>query len=92
MLIALRNAIAEADGKSLDVDGLARQLDTDRDVVLAALRHGLERGWLTGMELGALPAGCGTSRCACALSSSRCRRCPLASGMGAPTDAQTGGW
>ena len=78
MLIALRNAIAEADGKSLDVDGLAHRLDTDRDVVLAALRHGLERRWLTDLEIGELPAGCGTAGCAALLPRPACRRCPLA--------------
>lgn len=81
MLLALRNAIVEADGRSLDVAELARRLDTDRGVVLAALRHGLERGWLTGLELSALPSGCETSRCVSALARSSCRRCPFAGGV-----------
>ena len=84
MLLALRNAIVEADGRSLDVAELARRLDTDRGVVLAALRHGRERGWLTDFELGVLPAGCGTTGCSPSSSRSACRRCPLAGGVQRP--------
>jgi hypothetical protein len=78
--MALRDAIAEAGGANLDLDGLAHRLDTEREVVLAALRHGLERGWLTGVELAGLSAGCGATGCTPTPSRPACRRCPLAGG------------
>jgi hypothetical protein len=78
VLLALREAIAAADGASLDLDALARRLDTDREVVRSALAHAIDRGWLVGAALGALPAGCGTSGCRPDASRPACRRCPLA--------------
>lgn len=79
MLLALRDAIIEADGASLDLDDLARRFDADRAVVHAALVHAIDRGWLPGVELAALPAGCGTAGCTPEPTQSACRRCPLAS-------------
>ena len=77
MLLALRTAIAEAGGASLDLDDLARRLGTDRAVVLAAVRHGQQRGFLPDVEVASLPVGCGTSGCTPMPSRPACRRCPL---------------
>ena len=78
MLLALREAVAAADGASLDLDGLARLVDADPGVVRAALVHAVERGWLTGVEVASLPVGCGTAGCRPEPSRAACRRCPLA--------------
>lgn len=78
MLLALRDAVAEADGASLDLDGLARRLGADRDAVHAALVHAIDRGWLTGVEVAALPVGCGSTGCTPEPTRAICRRCPLA--------------
>ncbi len=78
MLLALRAAVAEADGASLDLDGLARRVGADRAVVHAALVHAVARGWLTDIEVASLPAGCGTSGCTPEPTRAACRRCPLA--------------
>jgi hypothetical protein len=78
VLLALREAITAADGASLDLDALARQLDTDREVVRTTLAHAIDRGWLPGIVLGALPTGCGTSGCRPDVTRPACRRCPLA--------------
>ncbi len=78
MLLALREAIETAEGASLDLDVLARQLETDRAAVRAAVEHGIAQGWLQGVEFSALPAACGSSGCAPEPTSAACRRCPLA--------------
>ncbi|TVR23487.1 MAG: hypothetical protein EA387_06980 [Nitriliruptor sp.] len=78
MLLALREAVAEAEGASLDLGALARRVDADREVVHAALLHAVERGWLTGVEVACLPVGCGTSGCTPEPARAACRRCPLA--------------
>lgn len=78
MLLALRAAIAETDGTAVDVDALSRRVGADREVVLAALRHGRDRGWLPDVEVVSLPAGCGTTGCRPVASRPACRRCPLA--------------
>jgi hypothetical protein len=78
MLLALREAVAEANGASVDLDRLARRVDADPSVVHAALVHAVERGWLTGIEVASLPAGCGTSGCTPEPTRAACRRCPLA--------------
>ncbi len=78
MLLALREAVAAAEGGGLDLDVLARQLDADRGAVRAAIDHGIARGWLTDVEVAALPSGCGTAGCAPAPTNPSCRRCPLA--------------
>jgi hypothetical protein len=77
MLLALRDAIAAADGASLDLDALARRFDTDRDVVRSALIHAIDRGWLAGTTLAGPPAGCGSGGCRPVASRPACRRCPL---------------
>lgn len=78
MLLALRDAIAEAEGASLDLDALARELDTDPAAVRAALVHAIECGWLPGVELASLPAGCGSTGCLPDPARTACQRCPLA--------------
>ena len=78
MLLALRTAIDQADGMSLDLDELARRLGADRAAVRSALVHGIERGWFPGVEVAALPAACGTAACTPQPSRAACRRCPLA--------------
>ncbi|MFU8840779.1 MAG: hypothetical protein ACNA8R_08640 [Nitriliruptoraceae bacterium] len=78
MLLALRDAIAEAGGASLDLDALARRVGADRDVVRTALVHAIDRGWLTGIEVASLPAGCGSAGCRPEPASAACRHCPLA--------------
>ncbi|MFP4311785.1 MAG: FeoC-like transcriptional regulator [Nitriliruptoraceae bacterium] len=78
MLLAIREAIDEAEGRSVDLDGLARRLHVDRDAVHAALVHAIDRGWITGVEVAALPEGCGSTGCAPVPSLPACKRCPLA--------------
>lgn len=78
MLLAVRDALARADGVGIDLDALARQLDVDRAALRAAVQHGIAQGWLPDVELVALPAGCGSTGCAPVSSSPACRRCPLA--------------
>jgi hypothetical protein len=78
MLLTLRDAIAEADGTSIDLDALARRVGADRDVVRTALVHAIDRGWLTGVEVASLPAGCGSSGCQPEPTRAACRHCPLA--------------
>lgn len=82
MLLALRDAIADAGGAhgaSVDLDVLARRLGADREVVRATLAHAIERGWIVGVSLDVLPVGCGTTGCQPQPASAACRRCPLAS-------------
>ena len=78
MLLALRTAIDQANGTSLDLDDLARQLGADRAAVRSALVHGIERGWFPDVEVAALPAACGTAGCTPQPNRTACRRCPLA--------------
>lgn len=78
MLLALREALQSAEGADVDLDALARRLDADRDAVRAAVEHGIAQGWLEGVELASLPAGCGSVSCAPVASSPACKRCPLA--------------
>jgi hypothetical protein len=78
MLLALREAIEGCEGRSVDLDRLAHRLHADRDAVHAALVHAIDRGWITGVEVAALPAGCGTAGCTPKPSLPACRRCPLA--------------
>jgi hypothetical protein len=78
MLLAVRDAIVEADGASLDLDALARRVGADRDVVRTALVHAIERGWLPGIEVASLPTGCGSTGCRPEPTRAACQRCPLA--------------
>lgn len=78
MLLALREALQSAEGAGVDLDALARRLDADRDAVRAAIEHGIAQGWLEGVELAPLSAGCGSVSCAPVASSHACKRCPLA--------------
>ena len=78
MLLALREVLRSAEGAGVDLDALALRLDADRDAVRAAIEHGIARGWLEGVELASLPAGCGSVSCAPVASSPACKRCPLA--------------
>jgi hypothetical protein len=93
VLLALRDALAAADGGAVRLTELARRLDAEPDAVLAALAHGSARGWLPDVRV--LPdlsgvsgrgaravtvMGCGTSAAGCtpAPTNPHCRRCPLA--------------
>lgn len=78
MLLAVREALAQAGGAGLDLDRLARRLEVDRSALRAAVQHGIAQGWLPDVELTTLPAGCGTTGCEPAAASPACRRCPLA--------------
>ena len=89
MLLALRDALAAADGGTVRLADLARQVDAEPAVVRAALTHAVARGWLPAVRVlpdlppapaggGARVMGCGAAGCAPAPTDPHCRRCPLA--------------
>jgi hypothetical protein len=94
VLLALREALATADGGAVRLTDLARQVDADPAVVRAALAHAAARGWLPDVRLLPDPPGrggtagggasgssamaCGAASCVPQAASVHCRRCPLA--------------
>jgi hypothetical protein len=88
VLLALRDALAAADGGTVRLADLARQLDAEPAVVRAAIVHAAARGWLPDVRVQGLPAatgpgaaaimGCGASGCEPQPTNPHCRRCPLA--------------
>jgi hypothetical protein len=59
VLLALRDALATADGGAVRLTELARQVDAEPAVVRAALAHAAARGWLPDVRLLPDPPGRG---------------------------------
>jgi hypothetical protein len=91
MLLALRDALAAADGGAIRLTDLARQVDAEPTVVRAVLAHGAARGWFPDVRVltdavpaatgegGATARTCGAASCVPAPANPHCRRCPMAS-------------
>jgi hypothetical protein len=89
VLLALRDALAAADGGAIRLTDLARQVDAEPAVVHAALAHAAARGWLPDVRIladlttstgpgAAAIMGCGVAGCEPRPTNPHCRRCPLA--------------
>jgi hypothetical protein len=59
VLLALRDALATADGGAVRLSDLARRVDAEPAVVRAALAHAAARGWLPDVRLLPDPPGRG---------------------------------
>lgn len=77
MLLALRDALNAADGGTVRLTALARQLDADPEVVRQVVAHAVARGWLPRVELSVDADDCGLMACRPEPTNAACRRCPM---------------
>lgn len=79
MLLALRDALDAADGSTIRLSLLARELDADPEVVRQVMTHAVARGWLPDVELSVDDGAddCGLMACRPEPTSAACRRCPM---------------